>query len=430
MGAIAFLSDRAPAFGAACLAVASVAAIVAAGTARHRHGRAGTGLPSTSAPTRAARAAASIASTSTRVGRRHHAGTGGRDHEPVVPGDAPERPRAVRRQRGQRLRRRRTWAPSARSPSTPSGRLFFLNQQPSVGADPCHLVVDPSGRHVLVANYSSGTVAVLPLASSGGCRRPPSSTTTAAAGPSRAPGGPALPRGRLRPVRPIRVRSRPRHGSDPRVPVRRRRPAASSPRPGRRHGPRRRAPGPRHLAWHPSGRMLYAINELELDRHRVPLRPHPAALTDRPDASRRCPTGSRARTPPPRSPCCRTAASSTPRTAATTASPCSPSIRPTGTLTPAGHVPTGGKTPRHFAVDAVEPVAPRGEPGLRLDHDLPARRRHWATVAAGAGRGAQPVCVLFAGRPLTRVGADTKVSGGARSCKFSSRPCRLSAAQQ
>lgn len=48
-----------------------------------------------------------------------------------------------------------------------SGNLTLLNQQPSGGAGPCHLVVDKSGTHVLVANYSGGNVAVLPLAADG-----------------------------------------------------------------------------------------------------------------------------------------------------------------------------------------------------------------------------------------------------------------------
>jgi 6-phosphogluconolactonase len=44
-----------------------------------------------------------------------------------------------------------------------SGDLSFLNQQASQGADPCHLTVDNRGRSLLVANYTSGTLAVLPI---------------------------------------------------------------------------------------------------------------------------------------------------------------------------------------------------------------------------------------------------------------------------
>jgi 6-phosphogluconolactonase len=48
-----------------------------------------------------------------------------------------------------------------------TGDLTFLNQQPSGGGGPCHLAVDPNGRCVLVANYGSGSVAVLPIESDG-----------------------------------------------------------------------------------------------------------------------------------------------------------------------------------------------------------------------------------------------------------------------
>jgi 6-phosphogluconolactonase len=43
------------------------------------------------------------------------------------------------------------------------GTLTELNRQSSVGAGPCHLVVDRSGKNVLVANYGSGSVACLPI---------------------------------------------------------------------------------------------------------------------------------------------------------------------------------------------------------------------------------------------------------------------------
>ncbi len=48
-----------------------------------------------------------------------------------------------------------------------TGRLTFLNQQSSGGPGPCHLVVDKSGRWVLVANYAGGSVAVLPIHADG-----------------------------------------------------------------------------------------------------------------------------------------------------------------------------------------------------------------------------------------------------------------------
>jgi 6-phosphogluconolactonase len=48
-----------------------------------------------------------------------------------------------------------------------TGELRVLNREASHGADPCYVSVDPSGRYALVANYSGGTVAVLPIGSDG-----------------------------------------------------------------------------------------------------------------------------------------------------------------------------------------------------------------------------------------------------------------------
>jgi 6-phosphogluconolactonase len=48
-----------------------------------------------------------------------------------------------------------------------TGNLSLLNQQSSGGAGPCHLVVDKPGTHVLVANYSGGNAAVLPISADG-----------------------------------------------------------------------------------------------------------------------------------------------------------------------------------------------------------------------------------------------------------------------
>lgn len=41
--------------------------------------------------------------------------------------------------------------------------LKFLNEQPSLGADPCHLTIDRKRRALLVANYTGGNVSVLPV---------------------------------------------------------------------------------------------------------------------------------------------------------------------------------------------------------------------------------------------------------------------------
>ncbi len=43
------------------------------------------------------------------------------------------------------------------------GKLEFINQQSSRGGAPCHLVVDKTGKFVLAANYTGGSVIVLPI---------------------------------------------------------------------------------------------------------------------------------------------------------------------------------------------------------------------------------------------------------------------------
>jgi 6-phosphogluconolactonase len=47
------------------------------------------------------------------------------------------------------------------------GQLRELNRQPSMGKKPTHLAIDRDGKNVLVANYTSGSVACLPIAPDG-----------------------------------------------------------------------------------------------------------------------------------------------------------------------------------------------------------------------------------------------------------------------
>jgi 6-phosphogluconolactonase len=54
-------------------------------------------------------------------------------------------------------------AVSAFSLNGKDGTLELLNQQGSHGAAPCHLCLDPAGKVVLVANYGGGSVCVLPI---------------------------------------------------------------------------------------------------------------------------------------------------------------------------------------------------------------------------------------------------------------------------
>ena len=48
-----------------------------------------------------------------------------------------------------------------------TGKLTLLNEVASKGADPCYIIVDKSGKYVLVANYSGGSVAAFPVLEDG-----------------------------------------------------------------------------------------------------------------------------------------------------------------------------------------------------------------------------------------------------------------------
>src|ERR1700694_4975375 len=58
-------------------------------------------------------------------------------------------------------------AVSAFAVDAKSAKLTLLNQIPALGEDPCYLSFDKTGKYLLVANYSSGTIAVFPMRGDG-----------------------------------------------------------------------------------------------------------------------------------------------------------------------------------------------------------------------------------------------------------------------
>jgi 6-phosphogluconolactonase len=146
------------------------------------------------------------------------------------------------------------------------GALEQRGRRPAGGAAACFLAADPSGRTLLLAHYTGGTVATLPLAADGGLAGDPVLMRHAGSGPNAArqdaphphaivvappaPGSPSFVYAADLGCDAIFIyRLDPSSGglvaADP--PVVASRPAA----------------GPRHLAFHPDGRRLYAINELD-----------------------------------------------------------------------------------------------------------------------------------------------------------------------
>ncbi len=63
---------------------------------------------------------------------------------------------------------------SAFSIDRATGKLTFLNEVASRGADPCYISVDKTGKWALVANYTGGSIAVFPIGADGKLGEPSS----------------------------------------------------------------------------------------------------------------------------------------------------------------------------------------------------------------------------------------------------------------
>ena len=48
-----------------------------------------------------------------------------------------------------------------------AGNLTFLNQQPTGGTDPCHVIINKAGTHVMVSNFMSGSICMYPVLADG-----------------------------------------------------------------------------------------------------------------------------------------------------------------------------------------------------------------------------------------------------------------------
>jgi 6-phosphogluconolactonase len=143
-----------------------------------------------------------------------------------------------------------------------SGDLSLLNQQPSGGAGPCHLVVDRAGKHVLVANYGGGSVSVLPIEPDGRLGKATAFVQHKGSGPNRErQEGPHAHSINLDAANHFAVvadlgldkvfvyRFNPEKGT-----LAPNDPPSVSLTPGA---------GPRHFAFHPNGTHAYVINEID-----------------------------------------------------------------------------------------------------------------------------------------------------------------------
>lgn len=141
-----------------------------------------------------------------------------------------------------------------------TGALTFLNEQSAGRAGPCHLTVDPDGKCVLVANYSGGSVAVLPLSRDGKLGAPGNVVQHTGSSVHPRQKGPHAHGIYVTPGKRFAVS--PDLGLD-QVLVYRLDAAKATLRP---HVPPfaelKPGSGPRHVAFHPGGKFVYVINEL------------------------------------------------------------------------------------------------------------------------------------------------------------------------
>lgn len=142
-----------------------------------------------------------------------------------------------------------------------TGELSLLNQQSSHGADPCHVSVDSRSKSVLVANYTSGSLAVFPIQRGGTIGEAVDVEQHEGSGPCEQQKGPHAHCIKLDQANRFAFsadlgndhvmiyRFNPLNGKlEPATQ------ASATLHPGA---------GPRHLAFHPNGKFLYVINELD-----------------------------------------------------------------------------------------------------------------------------------------------------------------------
>ena len=159
------------------------------------------------------------------------------------------------------LDEKRTGAVSAFAISLSPPRLTFMNQQVSEGADPCHLSFDRKRKHLLVANYSSGNVAVLPILPDGSLGPAIDVEQHEGSGPREQQKGPHAHCIKLDHANRFAFAAD--LGND-KVMIYRFDPLNGKLEPATQASATLHpGAGPRHLSFHPNGQFLYVINELD-----------------------------------------------------------------------------------------------------------------------------------------------------------------------
>ncbi|MBZ5620873.1 MAG: lactonase family protein [Acidobacteriia bacterium] len=276
-----------------------------------------------------------------------------------------------------------------------TGKLTLLNQVPSRGEWPCHLALDKTGRWLAVANYGSGTMAIMPVRPDGRLgeaavvekHEGSSVNSERQQGPHAhqvvfSPDNRFLLLADLGLDKIFVYRFDAIEGS-----------ISPADQPFARVAP---GAGVRHLAFHPNGKVVYAINELGSTVTAFRYDPAKGALSDFQSVST-LPEGFKG-------------ASTTAEVAVNAAgtvlygsnrghdSIAIFSIDPERyTLSAMDHAPTMGKTPRHFALD---PTGAHLLVGNQDSNDIVVFRVHPTTgqltpVGRPITDTPMPVCILF-----------------------------------
>ncbi len=240
---------------------------------------------------------------------------------------------------------KKTGAVSAYQADPGTGKLTLLNQGPSEGEGPCYVALDPANDHVLVANYGSGSVAVLPVAEDGqlGSASAAVQHQGSSVHPKRQQGPHAHsiqvdPSGTIALAADLGLDQIRLYDFDKGT-LKAHSPEAIETPPGA---------GPRHFAFHPSGKYLYVATELA---NTLLVYSYDAGATQERQSLSLLPPDYEG----------------TSHAAEVLAHPSGKFVyasnrghdsiavftvdEHTGSLTPSGHVPTGGKTPRNFGID-------------------------------------------------------------------------------
>src|SRR5207237_964540 len=142
-----------------------------------------------------------------------------------------------------------------------TGELKLLNRQSAEGTAACYVDVDKTGKAVLVANYSSGSVAALPIKADGSLGEPASFIRHQ--GSSVNPARQKEPHAHCIVVSPDNKYAFAADLGTDQILCYKLDPTAAKLTPNK--PPFARSPagaGPRHLTFHPNGKRVYTINEL------------------------------------------------------------------------------------------------------------------------------------------------------------------------